>query len=173
MLQNRARNAVLGARAFGSIFSAVGFFGMSGCCSIHRLFSGGKDRALPLLTKPDESVAVFWPAAGSSRPVRNNLLWFAQSHAWPVIAGVVAATIAANLLGDRNILSAIVFAVCNAFEAVLVAGLIERYFGLPLRLDALRRVLGFVTAAVVGCAVSGVGGTIGYLFFRQSSSSAP
>ena len=48
----------------------------------------------------------------------------------------MAATIAANLLGDRNILSAIVFAVCNAFEAVLVAGLIERYFGLPFRLDS-------------------------------------
>ena len=84
----------------------------------------------------------------------------------------MAATIAANLLGDRNILSAIVFALCNAFEAVLVAGLIERYFGLPLRLDALRRVLGFVAAAVVGCAVSGVGGAVGYLLFHQSTASA-
>ena len=32
--------------------------------------------------------------------------------------------------------------------------------------------LGFVTAAIIGCAVSGIGGTVGYLLFHQSSASA-
>ena len=51
----------------------------------------------------------------------------------PVIAGTIAATVAADLLGDRNIGSAIVFALSNAGEAVLVAALIERHFGASLQ----------------------------------------
>ena len=90
----------------------------------------------------------------------------------PVIVGVMAATIGANLLGDRNIPSSIIFALCNAFEAVLVAGLIERYFGSPFRLDTLQRVLGLVTAAILGCVVSGIGGTVGFLLFHDASASA-
>ena len=73
----------------------------------------------------------------------------------------MAATIAANLLGDRSVWSAVIFAVCNAGEAVIVAFLIERSFGSPFGLDRLRQVLGLVAAAVIGAAVSGVGGTIG------------
>jgi PAS domain S-box-containing protein len=90
----------------------------------------------------------------------------------PVIVGVMAATIGANLLGDRNIPSSIIFALVNAFEAVLVAGLIERYFGSPFRLDTLQRVLGLPTAAILGCAVSGIGGTAGFLLFHDASASA-
>src|SRR6476619_6111662 len=93
---------------------------------------------LALLTQPD-GVAVFWPAAGVSAGL---LVGLGQQGRLPVVIGVGTATIAANLLGDRNIPSSIVFAACNAFEAVLVAGLIERYFGFPFRLDTLQRVIG-------------------------------
>src|SRR5690349_15592014 len=55
--------------------------------------------SLELLTKPD-GVAVFWPAAGVAAGLLVGVRPFARV---PVIAGVVAATIAANLLGDRNI----------------------------------------------------------------------
>src|SRR5438094_8779485 len=78
-----------------------------------------------LLTKP-EGVAVFWPAAGVSAGV---LIAFGTRARWPVVAGTVAATIAANLSGDRNLWSAVLFALCNAGEAVLTAWLIEHYFG--------------------------------------------
>ena len=71
--------------------------------------------SLALLTKPD-GVAVFWPAAGVSAGVLRGL---GAKARLPVIVGVMAATIAANLLGDRNIPSSVVFAACNAFEAVL------------------------------------------------------
>src|ERR1700686_2020999 len=81
--------------------------------------------SLALLTKPD-GVAVFWPAAGVAAGVLIAL-W--PSARGPGAAGAMAATIVANLLGDRTIWSAIVFAVCNAGEAVLVAGIIEFYFG--------------------------------------------
>ena len=58
----------------------------------------------------------------------------------------MAATIAANLLGDRNIWSAIVFALCNAGEAVLVAALIEKHFGSLFSLDRPRNVIGLLAA---------------------------
>jgi len=67
---------------------------------------------------------------------------------WPVIVGTMAATVVANLLSDRNMLSSIVFAVCNAGEAALIAGLIERFFGSPFNLDTLRPVLGLLAATI-------------------------
>ena len=121
---------------------------------------------LALLTKPD-GVAVFWPAAGLSA---GTLIALGPNVRWPVIAGVMTATIAANLLGDRTVWSAIIFAVCNAGEAVIVAGLVERYFGRAFTLGRLRHVLGLFAAAIVATAISAVGGTIGFLFH---SSTAP
>jgi len=61
-----------------------------------------------------------------------------------------------NLLGDRNLSSSLVFALCNAGEALLAAGLIQYYFGSPFTLDRLRHVLGLLGAAIVATAVSGV-----------------
>src|SRR6201991_262115 len=55
--------------------------------------------SLALLTKP-EGVAVFWPAAGISAGV---LIALGPGARWPVVAGTMAATIAANLSGDRNL----------------------------------------------------------------------
>jgi hypothetical protein len=62
------------------------------------------------------------PAAGVAS---GMLIALGPSARGPVVAGTMAATIVANLLGDRTIWSALVFAVCNAGEAVIVAGLIE------------------------------------------------
>src|SRR5258708_27860275 len=81
----------------------------------------------------------------------------------------MVATIVANLLGDRNLWSSIVFALCNAGEAVLTAWLIERYFGSPFSLDRLRHVLALLGAAVVATAVSGIGGDPGVTVFPDSS----
>jgi PAS domain S-box-containing protein len=83
----------------------------------------------------------------------------------------MVATIVANLLGDRNLWSSIVFALCNAGEAVLTAWLIERYFGSPFSLDRLRHVLGLLGAAIVATAVSGIGGTLGFALFHDGSAS--
>jgi PAS domain S-box-containing protein len=91
---------------------------------------------------------------------------------WPVVIGAMAATIVANLLGDRTIWSALIFAVCNAGEAVIVAGLIERYFGLAFSLDRLSHVLGLLGAVVAGTAISGIGGTLGYMLFHTSTTPA-
>src|SRR5262245_66174952 len=93
--------------------------------------------SLALLT-PD-GVAVFWPAAGVAAGL---LIAFGPRARWAVVVGTMVATIVANLLGDRNLASSIVFALCNAGEALLAAGLIDRYFGSPFALDRLRHVLG-------------------------------
>src|SRR5204863_8386018 len=123
--------------------------------------------SLALLNRP-EGVAVFWPAAGIAA---GTLIALGPRARWPVVAGTMAATIVANLLGDRNILSSIVFALCNAGEALLTAGMIERFFGSPFNLDRLRHVLGLLGAAMVATAVSGIGGTIGFALFHDATAS--
>src|SRR5712692_1968618 len=119
--------------------------------------------SLALLTKP-EGVAVFWPAAGVSA---GALIALGSRARWPVVVGTLAATIVANLSGDRNLWSAVLFALCNAGEAVLTAWLIGHYFGSDFRLNKLRNVLWFVAAAIMGTAVSGIGGAIVFKLFHS------
>ncbi len=123
--------------------------------------------SLSLLTP--EGVAVFWPAAGIAA---GTLIVAGPSARLAVVVGTMAATIIANLLGDRNLWSTIIFAICNAGEAVIAAGLIERYFGSPFSLNRLRHVLGFLGAAIVATAISGIGGTLGFVLFHGPTSSA-
>jgi PAS domain S-box-containing protein len=121
--------------------------------------------SLSLLTKPD-GVAVFWPASGVAAGV---LIALGPGARWPVAIGAMAATIVANLLGDRTFAGAITFALCNAGEAILTAGLVERQFGSDFSLDRLRHVLGLLAAAAVGAAVSGIGGLLGFKLFHGST----
>src|ERR1700693_2138606 len=87
--------------------------------------------SLALLTKP-EGVAVFWPAAGVSAGV---LIALGSRARWPVVVGTMVATIVANLFGDRNVWSAVLFGLCNAGEAVLTAWIIFQLFGSDFRLS--------------------------------------
>ncbi len=122
--------------------------------------------SLTLLTP--EGVAVFWPAAGIAA---GTLIVIGPSARWAVAAGTMVATIAANLLGDRNLPLSVVFALCNAGEALLTADLIERYFGSPFALNRLRYVLGLIGAAIIAAALSGIGGTLGLAVFRGAPAS--
>jgi integral membrane sensor domain MASE1 len=113
--------------------------------------------SLFLMSQP--GVAVFWPAAGISS---GTLIALGRAARWPVAIAVIAANIPANLTGDRNVLSSSIFSLSDAGEALLVAWMIERYIGSYFSLGRLRHVLGLLAAAIVGTAVSGVGGTLGY-----------
>ena len=119
--------------------------------------------SLGLLMKP-AGVAVFWPAAGISSGV---LIALGPRARLPVAAGVMAATVTANLMGDRNIWASTAFALCNAAEALITAGLIQRYFGTGFRLDRLRQVLSLLAAAVVGTVISGIGGAVAFKLFHS------
>ena len=125
--------------------------------------------SLALLAKPD-GVAVFWPAAGVAS---GTLIVAGPAARWPVIVGVIAATIGANLLGDRNLWSSVFFAVANAGEATIVAGLIQRWYGSPFELNSLRRVFGLFAATIAGTAASGIVGTMGFVWFHAANASAP
>jgi PAS domain S-box-containing protein len=107
---------------------------------------------LALLT---EEVAVFWPASGVAVGV---LVTLGRRVRAAVVVGVIAATIIANLMGDRSLWTSVFKGFCNAGEAVLTAWLIERWFGRAFALDNVRHVLGFVAAAGLGAAASGIGG---------------
>lgn len=125
--------------------------------------------SLSLLTKPD-GVAVFWPASGVAAGV---LIAVGRGARWPVAIGTMAATIVANLLGDRTFAGAITFGLCNAGEAILTAVLVERQFGSDFSLDRLRHVLGLLSAAVFAAAVSGIGGALGFKLFHGSTAPIP
>ena len=122
------------------------------------------------LLEPTDGVAVFWPAAGVASGILIALGSAARSA---VVVGVAAATIAANLLGDRNIWSSVFFAVANAGEAVIIAGLIHRFCGSPFELNELRKVLALFAATVAGASLSGIAGTAGFVLFHGSTASPP
>ena len=107
---------------------------------------------LALLT---EEVAVFWPASGVAVGV---LVVLGRRVRAAVVVGVIAATIIANLMGDRSLWTSLFKGFCNAGEAVLTAWLIERWFGREFAFDDVRHVLGFVAAAALGVAASALGG---------------
>ena len=123
-----------------------------------------------VLLEPADGVAVFWPAAGVASGI---LIALGSAARWRIVVGVVAATIAANLLGDRNIWNSVSSAVANAGEAVIVAGLIHRLCGSPFELNELRRVLALFAATVVGTSLSGIAGTVGFVLFQESAASPP
>jgi len=121
--------------------------------------------SLALLTKPD-GVAVFWPAAGIAS---GTLIALGPAAALPVSVAVVIASTAASLVSDRSFIAGLIFGLCNAGEALLVAGIIAHHFGADFRLESLRSVLGMFAAAAIAAALSGAVATVGFIFFHSSS----
>ena len=120
---------------------------------------------LALLAAPS-GVAVFWPASG----LAAGILILSNRRMWPAIAiGIVAGTVAANLISDRNVWTSLLKGYCNAGEALLVAALIERWFGHPFAFVDLRRVLGFVAATCLGAAASALGGAAIMTLFHSAA----
>jgi signal transduction histidine kinase len=115
------------------------------------------------LSLTSEGLAVFWPASG----VSSGLLIALGSRArWPVVSGVIAAVVADHLIMADPLQVGITFALSDAAETLIIAGLIERYFGAEFGLDRLRHVLGMLVAAVIGTCVSGIGGVIASVLLR-------
>lgn len=122
--------------------------------------------SLALVDKVD-GIAIFWPAAGIAT---GFLVAFGPTMRWPVVIGVASATIAANLLGDRNLASTMFFVVANAGGPPLVAGLIQRLYDTPFELNELRRVFGFVGATIATAFFTAIVGALGFVYFHPSAS---
>jgi signal transduction histidine kinase len=112
-------------------------------------------------------VAVFWPAAGISSGVLIALGF--PRAGWPVAVGVTVATVAIHELIADPFWVGTALGLSNAAEALITAGLIKRYFGADFNIDRLRQVLGLLLAAIVGTAVSGIGGVATYRLWNGPS----
>jgi signal transduction histidine kinase len=115
------------------------------------------------LSLQSEGLAVFWPASGVSSGL---LIALGPRARWPVVSGVMVAVVADHLIMADPLRVGIAFALSDAAETLIIAGLIERYFGTEFGLDRLRHVLGMLAAAVIGTCVSGIGGVIASVLLR-------
>jgi len=115
------------------------------------------------LSLQSEGLAVFWPASGVSSGL---LIALGPRAQWPVVSGVIVAVVADHLIMADPLRVGIAFALSDAAETLIIAGLIERYFGKEFGLDRLRHVLGMLAAAVIGTCVSGIGGVIASVLLR-------
>ena len=106
-----------------------------------------------LRTNPDD-IAAFWLAAGVATGI---LVGLGPRARLPVAVGTVVASVLANLSGKWSLSTSLALALCNAGQVLLVAGLIQRYFGSAFSLDSLLRVLGLIAAAIVGTAAAAIG----------------
>jgi signal transduction histidine kinase len=125
------------------------------------------DFSVRLIVEP-EGVAVFWPAAGISSGI---LIAFGRSAPWPVLGGVVAATLSTHLIISDPLWAGIALGVCNAAEALVTAGLIQHYYGASFGLVRVRYVISLVAVAIAGTAVSGIGGAVVYRLLQGPSAS--
>ena len=94
---------------------------------------------------------ILWPAAGISSGALIALWSIAR---WPVLAGVMVATAAANLLRHFGVATTATWVGGNAAEPLIIAGLMQYYFGANFKIDRLYCVLGLFAAAIVGGAVA-------------------
>jgi integral membrane sensor domain MASE1 len=114
-----------------------------------------------------DGVAVFWPAAGLAV---GSLVTMGRRGRGAVVIGVVAATIAANLMGDRSLWTSVFKGFCDGGEAVLTAWLIEQWFGGAFAFDDVRHVVGFIVAAGVAAIVSTVAAATSVTLLHAASS---
>jgi signal transduction histidine kinase len=118
-----------------------------------------------LILEPS-GVAVFWPAAGISSGI---LIALGPRARWPVLVGVMAATIATHIIINDPFWAGVALGLCNGAEALIAGGLIQHYFGAGFNLVGVRHVVGLLAAAVVATTVSGLGGAVTYGLMRGAS----
>jgi signal transduction histidine kinase len=108
---------------------------------------------------------IFWPAAGISSGLLISLWSIAR---WPVLAGVMIATAAANLLRHFGVATTAVWVLGNTAEPLIIAGLTQYLFGANFKIDRLYCVLGLFATAVAGTAVASTWWTFVYYWLFAS-----
>ena len=116
-----------------------------------------------LILEPS-GVPVFWPAAGISSGI---LIALGPRARWPVLAGVMAATVTIHLVINDPLWAGVALGLTNGAEALITAGLIQHYFGAGFNLVQIRYVVGLLASAVAAATVSGIGGAVTYWLMRE------
>src|SRR5215471_13321209 len=129
---------------------------LGAACGIALAYFLAAQLGLSLLAKPSD-VAVFWPASGIAAAI---LIAAGRRVGVALVLGVMVGTVAANLMSDRSLLTSILKGFWNAGEAVLLAWLLERWFGRPFTFCDLHRVGGFFIAVGVAVSFSAVCGAV-------------
>ena len=96
-------------------------------------------------------VAVFWPASGLAAGLMAAL---GRNALGPIATGVFAATVAANLMSDRNLGLALAFGACNAAEAALFAILLTHSWSAAFRFRDLPATAWFFIATALSTAAA-------------------
>jgi signal transduction histidine kinase len=108
---------------------------------------------------------IFWPAAGISAGALISLWSIAR---WPVLAGVMVATAAANLLRHFGVAATATWVLGNTAEPLIIALLMQHYFGAHFKIDRLYCVLGLFAAALAATAVASTWWTFVYYWLFAS-----
>src|SRR5215831_8775877 len=129
---------------------------LGAACGIALAYFLAAQLGLSLLAKPSD-VAVFWPASGIAAAI---LIAAGRRVGVALVLGVMVGSVAPNLMGDRSLSTSILKGFWNAGEAVLLAWLLDRWFGRPFTFCNLHRVGGFFIAAGVAVSISAVCGAV-------------
>jgi PAS domain S-box-containing protein len=122
---------------------------------------------LGLALRANTGTSVFWPAAGISV---GTLIVCGPRARLPVAAGVVVATVLANVMVGRSPWLAAAFGFVNAGQAILTTALIERWFGRTFKLGNVPQILGFLAGSTIGSAVAATGATIAVTLLQSTAS---
>ena len=104
----------------------------------------------------EPSVVVFWPAGGIAA---GALIALGRRARLPIATAVFIANVAHNLVVGTNPWLIIAFGLVGAGYPLLMASLIESWFGDTFKLEDMRRALGFFAATAIGAAIAAVGAT--------------
>jgi len=98
---------------------------------------------------------VFWPASGVAAGI---LIAAGRRAGVALVTGVLVGTTAANLVSGMTFLTSLFMGFCNTAGAVLVAWLLEGWFGPAFTFGDVRRVVCFFAAAGFAAATFALGG---------------
>ncbi|WP_167305818.1 ATP-binding protein [Nocardioides euryhalodurans] len=111
-----------------------------------------------VLFRPEGSdVAFWWPAAGISVAL---VALVPRRHVLPVVLGIFAVSLAANLSGGQTADLSLAYSIANAAEALVAGMLLKGPDGRLVTLGHLSDFVRLVVAAVVGALVVGVLGAL-------------
>jgi len=115
----------------------------------------------------EPGLAVFWPASGISV---GALIALGPRARLPVAAAVFVASSACGLTMGRNAWLSVAFGFLNTGQTLLVAWLLEQWFGRTFKLEDVRSVLGFFTAIALGCAFAAAGAVFAIQLIEPTAS---